>query len=218
MALRHPVKTHNVRMRASRKAWLRGHDHSSPYSHACERIGLDHRVWPLGLDDGPRQSGPRPREGLKLARSRHPSPSRYTGEGCQKEVAVGTVIQYTQRGNDERNQRWNRVERAERFAQYGDLQAQGLSQRQAAKALDVPRSTLQCGRTKSASMRVLRSSRFFTASLVLPSCIDWSWRYTWSLLGGCLWDSPGVSTIADNGPQSVCRCFLRDAAAGQPSC
>ena len=56
---------------------------------------------------------------------------------------MGTVIQYTQRGNDERNQRWNRVERAELFAQYGDRQAQGISQRQAAKALDVPRSTLQ---------------------------------------------------------------------------
>lgn len=60
-----------------------------------------------------------------------------------KEVAVGTVIHYTQRGNEERNQRWNRVERAERFAQYGDLQTQGLSQRQAAKVLNVPRSTLQ---------------------------------------------------------------------------
>ena len=59
---------------------------------------------------------------------------------------MGTVIQYTQRGNDERNQRWNRVERAELFAQYGDLQAQGLSQRQAAKGLDVPRSTLQAWR------------------------------------------------------------------------
>ena len=59
---------------------------------------------------------------------------------------MGTVIQYTQRGNDERNQRWNRVERAELFAQYGDLHAQGLSQRQAAKVLDVPRSTLQAWR------------------------------------------------------------------------
>src|SRR5215510_1377033 len=78
--------------------------------------------------------------------SRHSSPSQYIGEGCQKEVAVGTVIQYTQRGNDERNQRWTRVERAERFAQYGDLQTQGLSQRQAAKVLDVPRSTLQAWR------------------------------------------------------------------------
>jgi hypothetical protein len=59
---------------------------------------------------------------------------------------VGTVIQDTQRGNDERHQRWERVERAELCAQYGDLQAQGLSLRQAAQALDVPRSTLQAWR------------------------------------------------------------------------
>ena len=59
---------------------------------------------------------------------------------------MGTVIHYTQRGHNERNHRWNRVERAERFAQYGDLQAQGLSQRPAAKVLDVPRSTLQAWR------------------------------------------------------------------------
>jgi len=56
---------------------------------------------------------------------------------------VELIIQETQRGNDPRTQRWHRVERAELFAQYGDLQAQGLSQRQAAKVLEVPRSTLQ---------------------------------------------------------------------------
>ncbi len=56
---------------------------------------------------------------------------------------MGTVIQYTQRGNDDRHQRWDRIERTELFAQYGDLKAQGLSQRQAAPVLDVPRSTLQ---------------------------------------------------------------------------
>ncbi|HSX81201.1 MAG TPA: DUF6399 domain-containing protein [Candidatus Saccharimonadia bacterium] len=59
---------------------------------------------------------------------------------------MGTVIQYQQRVNDDRNQRWDRIERAERCAQYGDLQTQGLSQRQAAKVLDVPRSTLQAWR------------------------------------------------------------------------
>jgi hypothetical protein len=59
---------------------------------------------------------------------------------------VGTIIQYTQRGNDEHNQPWNRVERAELWAPYGDLHAQGLSQRQAAKGLDVPRRTLQAWR------------------------------------------------------------------------
>jgi len=56
---------------------------------------------------------------------------------------VGTVIQYKPRGNDDRNQRWERLECADLFAQYRDLQAQGVSQRQAATRLAVPRSTLQ---------------------------------------------------------------------------
>ena len=56
---------------------------------------------------------------------------------------MGTVIQYKPRGNDDRNQRWERLECADLFAQYRDLQAQGVSQRQAATRLAVPRSTLQ---------------------------------------------------------------------------
>jgi hypothetical protein len=56
---------------------------------------------------------------------------------------VGTVIQYEQRSNDDRHPRWERTRRAELFERYGDLQAQGLSHRQAAKLLNVPRSTLQ---------------------------------------------------------------------------
>jgi len=59
---------------------------------------------------------------------------------------VGTVIQYPQRSNEDRHQRWDRLERAELFEQYRDLQAQSLSQRQAAKVLHVPRSTLQAWR------------------------------------------------------------------------
>jgi DNA-binding XRE family transcriptional regulator len=59
---------------------------------------------------------------------------------------VGTVSQYQQRGNEDRNQRWERLERAELFERYGGLKAQGLSQRQAAKVLEVPRSTLQAWR------------------------------------------------------------------------
>jgi uncharacterized protein DUF6399 len=59
---------------------------------------------------------------------------------------VGTVIQYTQRGNEDRTQRWDRIERAELFERYSDLRAQGTSQRQAAKVLEVPRSTLQAWR------------------------------------------------------------------------
>jgi len=61
----------------------------------------------------------------------------------EKEGAVGTVIQYKQCVNVDRHQRWDRIERAELGERYGHLQAQGLSQRQAARVLDVPRSTLQ---------------------------------------------------------------------------
>ena len=59
---------------------------------------------------------------------------------------MGTGIQEKQQGNDDRHQRWARLERADLFAQYGDLQVQGLSQRQAAQMLEVPRSTLQAWR------------------------------------------------------------------------
>jgi len=60
-----------------------------------------------------------------------------------KEVAVGTVIPAAQPVNGQRQQHWHRLERAELFAQYQQLQAQGVSQRQAAQILEVPRTTLQ---------------------------------------------------------------------------
>ena len=56
---------------------------------------------------------------------------------------MGTVVQYQQRGTEDRNQPWGRFERAERCEQYRAVQAQGLSQRQAATGLEVPRSTRQ---------------------------------------------------------------------------
>jgi hypothetical protein len=56
---------------------------------------------------------------------------------------VETIRQYTPRGKEDRHQRWVRIERADLFARYGDLHAQGVAQRQAAKVLEVPRSTLQ---------------------------------------------------------------------------
>ena len=65
---------------------------------------------------------------------------------------MGTVIHYQQRGNEDRNQRWDRIERSELFEQYGDLKAQGISQRQAAKVLEVPRSTLQAWRAYQESL------------------------------------------------------------------
>ena len=51
-----------------------------------------------------------------------------------------------QQGTVDRHQRWERVPRAELLGQYRTLQAQGLSQRQAAKQLEVPRTTLQAWR------------------------------------------------------------------------
>jgi len=65
---------------------------------------------------------------------------------------VETVIQDKQRSNDDRHPRWDRTRRAALFDQYRDLQAQGLSLRQAAKALDVPRSTLQAWRAYQESL------------------------------------------------------------------
>ena len=59
---------------------------------------------------------------------------------------MGTVIQYTPQVNEDRHQRWDRLKRADLLAQYDGLHTQGISQRQAAKMLDVPRSTLQAWR------------------------------------------------------------------------
>ena len=59
---------------------------------------------------------------------------------------MGTVIDDKQRRNVDRHQPWDRLPRAELLGQYCDLQAQGLSQRQAALRLAVPRTTLQAWR------------------------------------------------------------------------
>jgi len=59
---------------------------------------------------------------------------------------VGTVTQDAQGGKTERTQRWERLQRAERLDEYCALLAQGVSQRQAAQVLAVPRSTLQAWR------------------------------------------------------------------------
>jgi Family of unknown function (DUF6399) len=65
----------------------------------------------------------------------------------EKEVAVGTVIQDTPQRNYDRQPRWDRFDRADLFEQYRELRAQGMSQRQAARELQVPRTTLQAWRT-----------------------------------------------------------------------
>ena len=59
---------------------------------------------------------------------------------------MATIIQDKHCGNHDRNQRWTRLERADLFVRYGELHTQGVSQRQAAKVLEVPRSTLQAWR------------------------------------------------------------------------
>ena len=56
---------------------------------------------------------------------------------------MATIIQEQPRGNHDRTQRWARLERADRLARYSELHAQGLSQRQVAQELGVPRTTLQ---------------------------------------------------------------------------
>src|SRR5215471_791405 len=66
--------------------------------------------------------------------------------GMEQEVPMDTVIQCKAQSNGERTPRWSRTQRAELFEQYLDLSAQGLSLRQAAKVLEVPRSTLQAWR------------------------------------------------------------------------
>jgi hypothetical protein len=56
---------------------------------------------------------------------------------------MGTVIDFAHHDHIDRHQLWDRFERAALFEQYLDLQAQGISQRQAAQQLHVPRTTLQ---------------------------------------------------------------------------
>jgi hypothetical protein len=65
---------------------------------------------------------------------------------------MATVIQEKQRSNADRHPRWDRTQRAALFDQYRELQAKGLSLRQAAKALDVPRRTLQAWRAYQESL------------------------------------------------------------------
>ena len=59
---------------------------------------------------------------------------------------MGTVIQDIQQRNPASQPRWDRFERAALFAQYRELRTQGMSERQAAQELNVPRTTLQAWR------------------------------------------------------------------------
>ena len=59
---------------------------------------------------------------------------------------MSLVIDFPQDDTLDRHQRWDRFERADQFEHYRKLHAQGVSQRQAAKQLQVPRTTLQAWR------------------------------------------------------------------------
>ncbi len=65
---------------------------------------------------------------------------------------MGTVIQTHPQSHDDRSPRWDRTRRAHLFDPYLALQAQGRSLRQAAKTLEVPRSTLQAWRAHQESL------------------------------------------------------------------
>ena len=59
---------------------------------------------------------------------------------------MGTVIQDMPPINPGSQPRWDRCERADLFEQYRELRTQGVSERQAATELKVPRTTLQAWR------------------------------------------------------------------------
>lgn len=59
---------------------------------------------------------------------------------------MGTVVQDMPQINPVSQPRWDRFERADLFEQYRQLRTQGLSERQIAKELNVPRTTLQAWR------------------------------------------------------------------------
>ena len=59
---------------------------------------------------------------------------------------MGTAIQDMPQSTHGSQPRWDRFERADLFERYRELRTQGLSERQAAKELKVPRTTLQAWR------------------------------------------------------------------------
>jgi hypothetical protein len=80
-------------------------------------------------------------------------------------------MQSAQRGNEDRHQRWERLEHAELWEQYGALQARGLSQRQAAQVLEVPRSTLQAWRASQERLDACPAVVAFFQSMPGLACL-----------------------------------------------
>ena len=87
---------------------------------------------------------------------------------------MGTVIQDKPQSNPERQPRWDRFERADLFEQYRELQAQGVSQRQAAKSFRFPEPPCKpgaYGTTPSISVLMWPSS--FKVAPDLPFYTAW---------------------------------------------
>ena len=132
---------------------------------------------------------------------------------------MGTVIHYVQGGKVERQQRWEHTQRAERLDMYRALQAQGVSQRQAAKVLNVPRTTLQAWRAWPETLNTCPHVGTFFAS---GSGLAYLHRLIMAL--------PVVFIeIGASGIRLVCLFlqrrdstglggFVWDAAAGEPAC
>jgi hypothetical protein len=102
--------------------------------------------WATYLNEPPPNEQRPPIEVETQGRPRHPEPSSIKGEGWTKEVAVGTVIQDLPQSNHGSQPRWDRCARADLFAPYRAWRTQGLSERQAAQELQVPRTTLHAWR------------------------------------------------------------------------
>ena len=84
------------------------------------------------------------------------------------------ILDFPHLDNIDRHSRWDRFERADRFQRYIELQAQGVSQRQAAKQLQVPRTTLQAWRRQQSTLDICpHVAQFFQSEPGLAFLIGW---------------------------------------------
>ena len=85
---------------------------------------------------------------------------------------MGTVIQDMPQINPGSQPRWDRFERADLFEQYRELRTQGVSERQAAKEIKVPRTTLQAWRVWHDTLDIFPHVAYFFMSsfATVPFC------------------------------------------------
>ena len=79
---------------------------------------------------------------------------------------MGTVIQDMPQINHSSQPRWDRFKRADLFEQYRELRAQGISERQAATELKVPRTTLQAWRIWHDTLEVVFQTWIWMDALI----------------------------------------------------